>query len=77
MPSRVVEVGTADNFLGSVKRTHALLTDLGKDAHIDIYPGEKHGFYWGPRKNEGKYQPSPAFAKALDKAVALFGSKTR
>ena len=64
----VFVVGTADNFLPAVKRTHAILTDLGKDAQIDIYPGEKHGFYWGPRQEDGKYRPTPAFSKALDRA---------
>lgn len=70
-------VGTADRFLGAVKKTHAILTDLGKDAYIDIYPDQKHGFYWGPRKKEGKYDPTPAFSKALEKAVAFFGDRTK
>ncbi|MCZ6675384.1 MAG: dienelactone hydrolase family protein, partial [Verrucomicrobia bacterium] len=65
-------VGTADRFLPAVNRTVAILNDLGKDSSIDIYPGEKHGFYWGPRKQEGNYEPTPAFTKALNHAVTLF-----
>jgi len=70
-------VGTADNFQGAVKKSHAILTDLGKDSYIDIYPDEKHGFYWGPRKTEGKYEPSPAFSKALEKAVTFCGDRIK
>lgn len=70
-------VGSADRFQGAVKKSHAILTDLGKDAYIDIYPDEKHGFYWGPGKTEGKYEPSPAFSKALKKAVTFFGERIK
>jgi uncharacterized protein len=70
-------VGTADNFQSTVKKTHAILKELGKDAYIDVYPGEKHGFYFGPRKVDGKYEPSPAFAKALKKAVAFCGERVK
>jgi len=70
-------VGTADNFLPAVRKTHAILTELGKDASIDIYPGQKHGFYFGPRKQNGKYEPAAAFSKALNKAVAFLGERTK
>jgi dipeptidyl aminopeptidase/acylaminoacyl peptidase len=65
-------VGTADSFLGAVKKTNAILNEFGKESYIDVIPGEKHGFYWGPKKIDGKYaQPSPAFLKALEKAVTF------
>ena len=70
-------VGTADHFLPGVKRMQAILTDLGKEAHIDIYPNERHGFWGGPTKKDGKYEPTPAFSKALEKAVAFFADKTK
>lgn len=70
-------VGTADGFLGTVKKTQAILAEMGKDSSIDIYQGERHGFYFGPGKTDGKYDPAPAFSKALGKAVEFFKYKTR
>ena len=70
-------IGSADPFLPGVKRMQAILSNLGKDAHIDIYPNERHGFYFGPTKKDGKYEPSPAFSKALDKAITFFADRTK
>lgn len=68
-------VGTEDRLLPSVNKANAILNELGKDSSVDIYPGMRHGFYFGPRKIDGNYeQPDPAFLKALDKAVAFFGA---
>jgi len=70
-------VGTADRFLPAVKKTVAILKELGKESYIDIYPDMKHGFYWGPRKVDGKYDPEPTVAEALDKAVTFLGERIK
>ncbi len=71
-------VGTADSFLPAVKKTTAILNEFGKESYIDVISGEKHGFYWGPKKIDGKYeQPSPTFMKALDKAVKFCGVRVK
>jgi dipeptidyl aminopeptidase/acylaminoacyl peptidase len=70
-------VGTADKFLPNVKTTVSILKELGKDSSVDTYDGEKHGFYWGPNKQDGKYKPSSAFAQALDKAINYFDQRVK
>jgi dipeptidyl aminopeptidase/acylaminoacyl peptidase len=70
-------VGTADGLMGQVRKAHTLMQSLGKDVSIDLYPDEQHGFYWGPRKQDGEYAPSPAFTQALDKAAEFFGANTK
>jgi uncharacterized protein len=71
-------VGTADSFLPAVKKSNAILKEFGKESYLDIYPGEKHGFYWGPKKVDGKYeQPSPAFVKLMDKSIIFLGERIK
>ena len=60
-----------------MKKTRSILAEMGKDSPIDIYPSERHGFYVGPTKTDGKFEPAPACSKALEKAVEFFTDKTR
>ena len=70
-------LGAADGFLGTVMKTRSILAEMEKDSAIDIDPGERHGFYFGPGKTNGKFVPAPAFSKALEKAVEFLQDKTR
>ena len=50
-----------------------LLTELGKESSVKIYPGERHGFNFGNQKDG----PSAGALLALEDAVAFLNSKTR
>jgi len=68
-------VGSEDFLLEIIKKVHALMIEFGKDASIDIYQGEHHGFQPGPMRNSGEeYKPSQEFLRSLDNAVKFFKS---
>ena len=54
-----------------------LLTELGKESSVKIYPGERHGFNFGARDENGDPGPSAGALRALEDAVAFLNSKTR
>ena len=70
-------VGSIDHHLGVVKKSHSLLKEMGKESYLDIYPDEPHGFYWGPVRRDGEYNPSEVFQQFLNKAVAFCNEATK
>lgn len=60
-----------------MKKTHSILAEMRMESSIEIYPGERHGFYSGPGKTDGKCEPAPAYSKALERAVEFFKDKMR
>jgi dipeptidyl aminopeptidase/acylaminoacyl peptidase len=61
--------GTADGLTPLNKALHALLKEAGKDARLELFEGEGHGFTNGP--------DTPAYRKALEQTVEFVSAHTR